>query len=199
MKQPITVKIALVIFRIESDVLCVYAPDGEIPSEIISQTATLDEQVKEIFQKNLGFSVGNNYVEQLYTICKIENEITIAYYVLLAENNKQQLDGKNCKKVTSKNDPEKPIISYAVQRLRSKIEYTNVVYSLLPKSFTLSELQKTYEIILGKKLDKRNFRKKILSLKFLKPTEEKRVINARPALLYSFTKRSPMMVKVFSL
>ena len=198
MKQPIIVKVALVIFRIESDTLCVYFPNNDLPFETISETATLDEQVEEIFQKNLGFPVGSNYVEQLYTICKKENEITIAYYVLLSENNKQTTDGKNWRKITSKNASEKSIISYAVQRLRWKIEYTNVIYSLLPKTFTLSELQKTYEIILGKRFDKRNFRKKILSLKFLKPTGDKRVINARPAQMYTFIKRSPQLVKVFS-
>src|SRR6185437_16669637 len=133
-----------------------------------------------------GFPLGKNYVEQLYTFSNEKKAVTIAYYALI-EKADMQPEEQNWKKVTGKNEPEKSIISYAIQRLRWKMEYTNVVYSLLPKTFTLSDLQKTYEIILGKKLDKRNFRKKILSQNFLKPTEEKRVINARPALLYSFT------------
>ena len=192
--QQISVTVTLVIFRIDAGCLCAFLPGKQLPTETLSQTASLEEQVKEIFSKNLGFPLGKNYVEQLYTISKKKNEITIAYYVLLSKNNK--LEPGNWGKITGTID--KQIISYAVQRLRWKLEYTNVVYSLLPKTFTLSELQKTYEIILGKKLDKRNFRKKILSLKFLKPTGEKRVINARPAQMYTFTKRSPMLVKVFS-
>ena len=93
---------------------------------------------------------------------------------------------------------DKEIISYAVQRLQWKIEYTNVVYSLLPREFTLSELQLTYEAILGKELDKRNFRKKILFLKLLKDTGKKRTGTvARPASVYEFRKRSPVRVKVF--
>ncbi|SRR6266568_3224643 len=195
--QQIAVNITLVIFRIISDSLYVYV-DKKLPSESISESITLDEQVKEIFYKNLAFPLGKNYVEQLYTFSKGKKEITLAYYVLLNKDDKQTNNEQDWKKVSGKKFSEQEIISYALQRLRWKIEYTNVVYSLLPKTFTLSDLQKTYETILGEKLDKRNFRKKILSLKFLKPTEEKRVINARPAQMYTFTKRSPMLVKVFS-
>jgi L-aspartate oxidase len=196
--QQITLKITLVIFTIESNALCVYVPNGKLPFEIISDSTTLDEQVEKIFSNNLTFPLEKNYIEQLYTFSKEKNEITLAYFVLLEKNDMQTTNEQNWKKAASKNFAEHEIISYALQRLRWKIEYTNVVYSLLPKTFTLSELQKTYEIILGKKLDKRNFRKKILSLKFLKPTGEKRVINARPAQMYTFSKRSPQLVKVFS-
>ena len=94
---------------------------------------------------------------------------------------------------------DRNIIKYAVQRLQWKIEYTNVVYSLIPFEFTLSRLQTTYEAILGKTLDKRNFRKKILSLGLLKKTGKiLKGFKARPALVYGFRKRTPVMVKVFS-
>ena len=192
------VTITLVIFHIEEDALYVFLKNKCLLSAIISETATLEEQVEEIFSKNIGAPIGNNYVEQLYTISPSNNEITIVYYVLLADTKNRESIIQHWEKVTSKHFSEKQIISYALQRLRWKIEYTNVVYSLLPKTFTLSDLQKTYEIILGQKLDKRNFRKKILSLKFLKPTGEKRTINSRPAQMYTFIKRTPQIVKVFS-
>ncbi|HVA97015.1 MAG TPA: L-aspartate oxidase [Candidatus Acidoferrales bacterium] len=194
--QQISIKVSLVIFRIESDSLCVYIPNGKLPSENISQTVSLDDQVKEIFHASLGFLLGTNYAEQLYTVSEKKNEITIAYYILLSDSDKVKARTEHWKKISGKDQQQ--IIAYAIQRLRWKIEYTNVVYSLLPKTFTLGDLQKTYEIILGKKLDKRNFRKKILSLQFLKQTGEKRTDNARPAQMYTFTKRSPMLVKVFS-
>jgi 8-oxo-dGTP diphosphatase len=89
------------------------------------------------------------------------------------------------------------IISYAVQRLRWKIEYTNVVYSLLSREFTLSDLQKVYEAILGKFIDKRNFRKKILSLHFLQPTRKIKIGRARPALFYTFKEKKPVIVNIF--
>ena len=90
------------------------------------------------------------------------------------------------------------ILDYARLRLRYKVEYTNVVYSLLPDTFTLSELQRVYEVILGRALDKRNFRKKILSLDLVEPTGGERRDGAhRPARLYRFRSREPMIVEVF--
>ncbi len=191
-------QITVVVFRINNNSLCIFMKDNHLPFENISESTTLEEQVKVLFGKNLGFSIDKNYVEQLYTFSNKSKVISIVYYVLLSECEKEKVEEIHWKKVTNKQSVDQEIISYALQRLRWKIEYTNVIYSLLPKTFTLSELQKTYEIILGKKLDKRNFRKKIMSLKFLKATGEKRVINARPALLYTFTKRTPQLVKVFS-
>jgi 8-oxo-dGTP diphosphatase len=82
------------------------------------------------------------------------------------------------------------ILKYAFQRLRYKLEYTTVGFQLLPKKFTLSELQKVYEIILSKELDKRNFRKKIASLNLLKALNENKMEGAhRPARLYSFKEK----------
>jgi 8-oxo-dGTP diphosphatase len=62
------------------------------------------------------------------------------------------------------------IIAYAHQRLQWKIEYTNVAKEILPKKFKMSELQKIYETITGKVIDKRNFQKKIFSLDILRET-----------------------------
>jgi 8-oxo-dGTP diphosphatase len=82
------------------------------------------------------------------------------------------------------------ILETAVRRLRAKLEYTNVVWSLLPEAFPLSELQRTYEAILGRALDKRNFRKKILALGLLVSTGRKRAEGPhRPAELYRFKRR----------
>lgn len=81
------------------------------------------------------------------------------------------------------------IIHYAHERLQSKITYTNAVYALLDPIFTLSELQTAYEAILCKPLDKRNFRKKFLSLDLIHETSEMRRDGAhRPARLYAFNK-----------
>lgn len=79
------------------------------------------------------------------------------------------------------------IIKYAQERLRSKLTYTNAVFALLPPLFTLSKLQTAYEAILGRELDKRNFRKKFLSLELIEPTDEMFKEGAhRPARLYQF-------------
>ncbi|MEE8390704.1 MAG: NUDIX hydrolase, partial [Anaerolineae bacterium] len=78
------------------------------------------------------------------------------------------------------------ILSYALQRLRYKLEYTALGFELLPKEFTFSELQAAYEIILGEKLDKRNFRRKILSAQVIEETGLHRTGEGRPAKLYHF-------------
>ena len=78
------------------------------------------------------------------------------------------------------------ILDYALERLRNKLEYTTVGFQLLPQKFSLTELQGVYEAILGKKLDKRNFRRKIELLKILKPISEYRRGGQRPARLYRF-------------
>jgi hypothetical protein len=89
----------------------------------------------------------------------------------------------------------KAIIVYALGRLRSKVAYSNAIYSLLPPTFTFSQLQATYESILGTKLDKGNFRKKYLSLGLVEPTEERLVgTSYRPPLLYRFKQRTPQQL-----
>lgn len=83
------------------------------------------------------------------------------------------------------------IITYAHDRLKSKLAYTNAVYAFLSPKFTLTELQQAYEAILGRELDKRNFRKKFLGLDLIHETDEmKREGAHRPARLYQFNSPS---------
>lgn len=81
----------------------------------------------------------------------------------------------------------KKIIDMALSYLRHELLTTNIAFQLMPNKFTLSELQKAYEVILGKALDKRNFRKKILELSMVKELNESKMEGAhRPAKLFSF-------------
>lgn len=88
------------------------------------------------------------------------------------------------------------VVAVATARLRAKLTYTNLVYTLLPPAFTLGELQAMYEAILGRALDRRNFRKKLLSLGLLRPLGRVRRGAHRPAALYAFRRRRPMMVEM---
>lgn len=82
------------------------------------------------------------------------------------------------------------IIRYAHERLQNKVTYTNAVFALLDEFFTMTELQTAYEAILCRPLDKRNFRKKFLSLELIHATSEMRREGAhRPARLYTFNKQ----------
>jgi 8-oxo-dGTP diphosphatase len=72
------------------------------------------------------------------------------------------------------------------ERLRNKLEYTTVGFQLLPEKFTLGELQAVYEVILGRPLDKRNFRRKLALLGILKPLREWQRTGRKPAQLFRF-------------
>ena len=87
------------------------------------------------------------------------------------------------------------ILSYALTRLRYKLEYTAVGFELLPQSFTLSELQAAYEIVLGEELDKRNFRRKILSADVIEATGGYRMGEGRPAQLFRYREDAVAEVK----
>ncbi len=79
------------------------------------------------------------------------------------------------------------IVEYAHQRIRNKLDYTNVGFELLPDKFTLTELQLVHEAILGENLDKRNFRRKIIQKGIVKPTKEWQHTGRKPAQLYRFS------------
>jgi 8-oxo-dGTP diphosphatase len=83
------------------------------------------------------------------------------------------------------------VIEYAHKRLISKLTYTNTVAAFLETRFTLTQLQSAYEIIFGREFDKRNFRKKFLSLGLIHETDELWRDGAhRPAKLYEFNSKS---------
>lgn len=84
------------------------------------------------------------------------------------------------------------LLAAAVQRLRSKVEYTSLPAFLVGPSFTLSELQATYEIVLGRPLDKSAFRTRMLAADFIEPTGDVRTGSNRPAQLYRLKDRSPV-------
>jgi 8-oxo-dGTP diphosphatase len=80
------------------------------------------------------------------------------------------------------------ILAYALERLANKLDYTTVGFQLLPKKFTLSHLQRVYEAVLGRTLDKRNFRRKMAVLDILTPLDEwVQDGPSRPAQLYRFS------------
>ncbi|MCW1887096.1 NUDIX hydrolase [Luteolibacter flavescens] len=81
------------------------------------------------------------------------------------------------------------ILAAALERLRGKIRYQPVGFELLPRHFTLTQLQALYEAILGRPIDKRNFRKKLLSFDFLTPLDEFTSGAHRPARLHRFDRR----------
>jgi 8-oxo-dGTP diphosphatase len=145
------------------------------------------------------------YLEQLYTFNDLDDAtpggaIAVTYFALvdhtrvrLAERTEWQpawFAMRTLPKLAFRNEQ---VLDYALERLRNKLEYTNVAYSLLPGRFTLTQLQRVYESILARKLDKRNFRKRMLSREIIAPTKERQAEGAgRPAQLYRFASRQPV-------
>src|SRR3989338_4107797 len=168
------------------------------------------EAAKRALKTKTGVGIGG-YLEQLYTFDSRHRDprghtISITYFALVRENDLKIEPAKtlqspefyNVIKLPRLAFDHKDIIELALFRLRAKLEYTNVVYSLLPKYFVLSDLQKAYEIIFGKKIDKRNFRRKFLSLGLIRPTKQiLRGARSRPAKLYEFRSRKPSALKKF--
>lgn len=191
--------IKLVIFSVISGRLKMFLANGQLLAGELKQNRLLDESAELLLKKFIQIDLKDIYFEQLYTFSSGHSqEISVVYYFLVPEHkiyshdsNWQDINDIN----VDKSDRE--IVFYAVQRLRWKIEYTNVVYSLLPIEFTFSQLQFVYEAILGKTLDKRNFRKKILTLGILKDTGHiKKLGKARPAEMFTFRKKELVYVKI---
>ena len=82
------------------------------------------------------------------------------------------------------------IVEAALERLRNKVEYTSLPAFLLPAEFTLSELQSTYEIVLGRAVDKSAFRTRINDAKLVEKLPRQRETGSRPAQLYRLRDRS---------
>lgn len=171
-----------------------------------------DESVDAAARRQLALKTGvkNIYLEQLYSFGDVHRDpfgrvVSVAYFALIPNANVNLKTTDEYGEVAWFPVSDLPqlaydhtkIISTALFRVKSKLEYTNIVYSLLPDEFTLHDLQKIYEIILDRKLDKRNFRKKFFSLKLVQATGKKQRGEAnRPAELFRFVKRSLQRVEI---
>lgn len=125
--------------------------------------------------------------------------ITIAYFALIKMGDFQPEASSFAERVFWCDVNELPKLAFdhqtiydaALQRLRQDFENSKTGFELLPEKFTLSQFQALHEIILGKKLDKRNFRKKILKEKLVTATKEKQTgVLHKPALLYQINEQN---------
>ncbi len=207
--------VVVVILTVVNDDLCVllihragepYRDFWALPGGLLGQGESLDAAAARKLLDETG--VQDVYLEQLYTFGELsrgdsaQRGVAVTYFALvqydqvrLRERTEWQPGWHSVYKLPRLAFDNNAVVDYAVRRVRSKLEYTNVAYSLLPKQFTLSDLQQVYEAILDRELDKRNFRRRMLSLGIIKPAGGRRMEGAhRPAQLYTFTKREPMVV-----
>jgi 8-oxo-dGTP diphosphatase len=210
------VAVDLVVFTVDADELRVVLihmkrapfagrwalPGGHIqPDETVEQAAA-----RELTEKT---SLPDVYLEQLYTFSKLDRDplercISVAHMALVPPTASLRTTDKYkgiawfaVDKPPSLAFDHAEILAYARRRLRDKLAYTNVAYSLLPASFSLGELQRLYEVILGDELDPRNFQRRVLQLGMVEATGRVRAGQAhRPARLYRFRSRKPHQIPV---
>lgn len=174
-----------------------FAGNWALPGGFVRIDESLEEAARRVLAEQSG--TRQLYLEQLYTFGDPQRDvrariISVAYFAL-ASADKVGSSPEDNTLVAWQPAYELPdlafdhaeIVVYAIERLRYKLEYTAAAFQLLPEQFTLSELQSAYEIILREPLDKRNFRRKILSTKILEETDDYRYGDHRPAKLYRFS------------
>ena len=201
------VTVDLVVFTVSEDSLKAmlvqraevpYSGYWSLPGGFLKTGESLQDAAMRVLKEKTG--VENVYMEQLYTFGDPDRDprtrvITVAYFALVPYTD-VLLEDVGDTAVTAWHSvfslpplafDHANILEYALQRLRYKLEYTSVGFQLLPDEFTLTELQKAYEIILEEQLDKRNFRRKILSAEILEETGNKKQDGeGRPAKLYRY-------------
>jgi 8-oxo-dGTP diphosphatase len=206
----ISAAVVVVIFTVRDgslDVLLInrgaepYRGMWALPGGLLQEGQRLDEAAAARLQVETG--VADVYLEQLYTFDTPNGlnrpAVPVTYFALvnvqnvrLSSRSEWQASWFPVRRLPELAFANEEVVQYALERLQAKLDYTNVAYSLLPERFTLSQLQRVYESIQGKKLDKRNFRKRMLSLDVILETDETRKEGAhRPARLYEFRSRAP--------
>ncbi len=184
------------------------------------------EETIEAARRTLAAKTGltDVFLEQLYTFDSLERDeragnglnsdvdriISVAYFALVspAQHQIQQTSGSNAidaqwfavddlSKLDCLSFDHASIIEMAIERLRGKLSYVPIGFELLERKFTLKQLQRVYEIVLGHDLDSSNFRRRALRMEILEPLKEKQEsVSHRPAQLYRFNeKRYRQLVK----
>jgi 8-oxo-dGTP diphosphatase len=204
-----TVIVEIIPFSIFDGKLKVFLMEDESNKySFCGTTVRNDECLEEAASRSIKEKIGtiNLRLEQLYTYDNDSNDhrdkvVTVVYYAIVMNGILETFASKG-KWLDTKNGPDLPpehrkILEYTIQRLTWKAEYSTIVFSLIPPEFTLTELRKAYEILLDRKLDHRNFVKKIKSLDIIDFTgnmQEK--TSHRPAKLYKLKEGMGKVINV---
>jgi 8-oxo-dGTP diphosphatase len=172
-----------------------------LPGGFVRPDETLDDAARRELQEETGLR--EIYLEQLYTFGALDRDprervVSVAYFALVrradhlpaAATDAAEAAWFEVEKISALAFDHGKILKLALERLRGKIRWQPVGFELLPKKFTLTQFQALYEAILGRVLDKRNFRKKLLALDLLVTLDESTTAGSRrPAQLYRFDQR----------
>jgi 8-oxo-dGTP diphosphatase len=210
LEQNIKIAVDAIVFGYADNklnVLLIKQKFGELKNQwalvggFVKDNETLIAAVTRELQEETGIKV--NYLEQLYTFGDdIHRDprfrvVSVAYFALVNSTKlvlQADSDAEDAKWFSINELPKlafdhKEILQTAKSRLQSKLTYQPIGFDLLPREFLFSELENLYCTILEKEIDRRNFRKKILSFGIVEETEKfGKKIKGRPAKLYRFNK-----------
>ncbi len=163
-----------------------------LPRGVPAPAEPLDAAARRIIRQTT--ELHEQYLEQLYTFSIGEPPawtVVVGYIALICAAQRPLrvtgADWVDSAALPPLSDTDKMVVDYGLVRLRAKIGYTNIAFHLLPETFSLTELQGAYETILGRRLDKRNFRRRVIASGILEATDAKRRDGShRPAALYRF-------------
>jgi len=178
-----------------------FAGKWALPGGFVRMDESLEEAARRELAEEAG--VSNLFLEQLFTFGDVGRDprgrvITVAYYAIvkLSDHNvKAATDARNAAWFAVDDVPalafdHDRVLEVAHQRLQGKVRYQPIGFELLPPKFTLTQLQRMYEKVLDRPLDKRNFRKKILGMEILQGLDEVETdVAHRAAQLYRFDKK----------
>lgn len=217
MKQDIKVSVDAVVFGYDHEtgvsVLLIqrrnepFQKMWALPGGLVLTGESLDNAVRRELKEEAGIDV--NYLEQLYTFGDPDRDprnhaISVSYFglvrprdfELLAQTDAEDVAWFNIKKLPKLAFDHRKIIDVAIKRLRGKIRYEPVGFELLDKEFPFSDLEKLYRTLLDQDLDRRNFRKKMMSLDILEELDKSLQRGAgRPARLFKFHKKKYFELK----
>ncbi|MEM7167161.1 MAG: NUDIX domain-containing protein [Planctomycetota bacterium] len=192
----------------EDDLKLLLVRGGETPQRRWSLPGgfvRIDESLEAAARRELVDETGVSdiFIEQLYTFGRVDRDsrervVTVSYYGLvnLSEHTVTAAESKDAAWFAIDDMPtlafdHNEIVEVATARLRGKVRYQPIGFELLPQKFTLTQLQRMYEKILERSLDKRNFRKKALATGLLIELDEvEQDVAHRAARLYRFDERT---------
>ncbi|MEL6941246.1 MAG: NUDIX domain-containing protein [Bacteroidota bacterium] len=179
-----------------------YKNTWSLPGGFVLNGEGLTKAVERELKEEAGIEV--DYLEQLYTFGdKVERDprgqvISVAYFALVNPENLVLQADTDAKDAQWFPFDDLPILAYdhsiiiqkAIARLQAKLHYQPIGFGLLHEEFPFSDLEQLYQTILGRKIERRNFRKKMLHLGLVMETEKFRKIGSgRPARLYRFNQQ----------
>jgi 8-oxo-dGTP diphosphatase len=178
-----------------------FAGKWAVPGGFVRRGETLEGAAARELREETG--VADVFLEQLYTFGDPERDprgwvVSVAYYALVSPEKhtvRAATDAREARWFPADSLPRlafdhAEIVRTALARLRGKLTYAPIGFELLPQKFTIKQLQKLYEIVLGARLDNRNFRKKIFGMDVLRELDEmQKGVPHRAARLYKFDER----------